>query len=79
MFEVACWPESMSVSHLNNGTIEGFDKDDVVEYTVEACGDQLRPLDAYPCRMPPATLGVTQGIVEHQMLLAKAGRSPPRG
>jgi alpha-galactosidase/6-phospho-beta-glucosidase family protein len=39
---------------------------------VEACGDQLRPVEAYPCRLPPATLGVTHGIVEHQMLLAQA-------
>lgn len=65
-------PETVSVSYLNNGTIEGFDRDDIVEYTVEVRGDELRPLDVYPCRLPAAASGVTHGIVEHQMLLAQA-------
>jgi len=65
-------PETVSVSYLNNGIIEGFDNDDIVEYTVEVSGGQFRPMGAYPCRLPPATSGVTHGIVEHQMLLAQA-------
>jgi len=65
-------PERVAVSYLNNGVVEGFFDDDVVEYTVEVTKDGFNPSGPYPCRLPPATLGVSRGMVEYQSLTAQA-------
>jgi alpha-galactosidase/6-phospho-beta-glucosidase family protein len=60
--------EEVATSYLNNGAVEGFPDDVVMEYTTRFTKDTISKKRTY--RLPPATVGVTQSLVECQRLVA---------
>jgi len=62
--------EEVATSYLNNGAVEGFPDDAVMEYTTRFTKGAIGKKSAW--RLPPATVGVTRALVEHQTLVAEA-------
>ena len=60
--------EAFAASYFNNGAIEGFPDKAVMEYTCVFSKKGIGHKRTY--KMPPATVGVTQSLVEHQTLIA---------
>ena len=60
--------EAFAASYFNNGAIEGFPDKAVMEYTCVFNKKGIGHKRTY--KMPPATVGVTQSLVEHQTLIA---------
>ena len=63
-------PVDVTISYSNNGAVFGFADDDVTEYTAHLANGVITPKACH--KLPPATVGVTQAIVESQMLTADA-------
>ena len=62
--------EEVAASYLNNGAVEGFPDDAVMEYTVRFTKGRISSKRTYG--LPPVTVGVTRSLVEHQTLIAEA-------
>ncbi len=63
-------PLDVTLSYLNNGAVAGFPDDVVTEYTLRLQSGQMNPLASHA--LPPATVGVTQALVESQTLVANS-------
>jgi alpha-galactosidase/6-phospho-beta-glucosidase family protein len=63
-------PIETTISYSNNGAVVGFLDDDVTEYTAVLQAGKITPKG--PHKLPPGTHGVTQSLVECQMLTADA-------
>ena len=60
--------EALAASYFNNGAIEGFPDDAIMEYTCVFSKNKIGRKRVY--KLPPATVGVTRSLVEHQTLIA---------
>lgn len=60
--------EALAASYLTHGAIEGFPADATMEYTCVFNKNGIGHKRTY--KMPPATVGVSQALVEHQTLVA---------
>ncbi|MGI4789473.1 MAG: hypothetical protein ACRYFS_11560 [Janthinobacterium lividum] len=63
-------PVDVTLSYLNNGAIPGFEDDVITEYTMRLQSGQITPQPRHT--LPPATVGVTQALIESQTLVADA-------
>jgi len=60
--------EALAASYSNHGAIEGFPDDAVMEYTCVFSKNKVGRKRTYT--LPPATVGVTRSLIEHQTLTA---------
>lgn len=60
--------EAFAASYFNNGAIAGFPDDAIMEYTCVFSKKGIGHKRTYT--LPPATVGVTRSLVEHQTLIA---------
>lgn len=60
--------EALAASYFNNGAIAGFPDDNIMEYTCVFSKKGIGHKRTYT--LPPATVGVTRSLVEHQTLIA---------
>ena len=63
-------PVDVTLSYLNNGAVTGFPDDVITEHTLRLQDGRMEPLAKHA--MPPATVGVTQALIESQTLVADA-------
>jgi len=63
-------PLDVTLSYLNSRAVAGFPDDAVTEYTARLQAGQVQPLASHA--LPPATVGVTQALIESQTLVADA-------
>jgi 6-phospho-beta-glucosidase len=64
--------DEVTASYLNRGAVRGLPDNAVVEYTLRVTEGTVGTNEHYPHSLPPATLGVTCGLLECQMLAARA-------
>ena len=63
-------PETMATSYRNQGAIEGFPDDAIMEYSTRYVSGRIEPHATY--RLPPVVNGLTHMLVEHQTLVMDA-------
>lgn len=62
--------EALAASYYNNGAVKGFLDDVIMEYTCVFNKNGIGKKRTYT--LPPATVGITQSLIEHQTLAADA-------
>jgi len=65
-------PEEVPASYLNNGAVNNFPDDIVIEHTLRCANGEIGTSDRYPYSLPQGTYGVSRALVEHQTLAGKA-------
>jgi 6-phospho-beta-glucosidase len=63
-------PEAMATSYLNQGAVEGFPDDAMMEYITRYVDGRIEKTSTH--RLPPVVNGLTHMLVEHQTLVMDA-------